>query len=645
MSGVPGQTAARSTLGTLAERLISHSSIFAAGSVVTMFLGMARLVVLTRLLDMSLYGQLTLLVILAGFVATLFRVVIVTGALTSGFRGGGDDEEGEELAQTDSTADPRRMLGTGLVGSILLTALLVGAVAAFARPIDDAVIGTGAWFPVVAATALGGLDGMFRLASYMARYERRPVMYVLEVIVYGIAGIGAAIALIEAGYGLNGAIGGLALGSAIAIVCGLWVSRHRFTFALDWEQIPVLAKLGFPLAGIIIGRFVFGYADIIMVSRYLPEADVAQYRVAGRIGGLTGSVISSIFFARGPLLRGPLRGALHREGLLVTADARLFSYIWLIAVWMVVGLVLTRDLLIRLAAPEYGHVAYLIAVLGVAALMSSGLILVHRTTWLRRKRIVLTVLLLGLSPMLIGLAALLIPRFGLDGAAAASIVTPLTGAAIYLSISQRFSSKPLDLPWLRLIVATLVGAAYSALFVVVSSAIGDAGIWLSLAAVPVFPAVLVLSGALPRGDARAVVRVLKHLRHGGASRLADGLTSIDDQGVEVLDSLLRDRRAPREVARATGGDEDELLARFVSLLREVGEIGEPRPTDKLVGRYLLSPSNLSRRDREGHLVALEKGVDSMEVDQLTVLSDRITKLSEKRWLALTDRDARAGQAD
>jgi O-antigen/teichoic acid export membrane protein len=644
------RTVQPSALVTLAERVVSHTSIFAVGASAGLVLSAVRIAVLTRLLEISVYGQLTLLVVLAGFVTVLSRILIITGSLRASFRGGDDDDDDDagadegEQAKLTSGYDPRRVLGTSLIGSMLLTAVLVAGVAAFAKPIDEMLIDSGLQFAVIAAILLGGLDGSFQLVSQIARYERRPVTHVALLLTHALLGLVAATTLIEAGYGLEGAIGGLALGSALALVLGMWVSRHRFSLTVDFGYLAMLARLGAPFIGLALGAWLFRQTDILMISRYLSTDDVALYRVAARIGALIAGLVGGVLFAWGPLMRGPLRGSLHREGLLVTAKAGLLTYFWLVAIWLIVALFLTRDLLIRIAPPEYGQVAYLIAFLGVASLLTSGLIVVHRTSGLKRRRLILTAFYLGMSPVLVALCVLLIPRFGLDGAAAATIVTPLSTAAMYLVISQRIGSESLDLPWARLALATSLGAGYSVLFVLIARAIGDAGIYVSVAAALIFPGALVLTGALPREDATTIVKLLIRLPRRRGPRFADGLTSLDDRDIEVLDALLRRRRAPVEVARATDRDEDELLERFVYLLREVGKIGHPRPTDNLVGRYLLSPTNVTLRDREGHLLALDRGVDSMDVDQLTTLTDRISKLSEKQWLALTSRDETGGEA-
>lgn len=639
MAGQQGQNPRPTTLITLGERLLGHASIFTVGIGFDMVLGLARVVVLTRLLEIAVYGQFTILVITAGLVTMLSRMALVTGSLMAAFRGGDDEVDAAEQGSppVDSREDQRRILGTGLVGSMLLTAVLVGFAAAFAEPIDEFLIHSGSQFAVVAAVLLGGLDGSYRLLSHVPRFERRPVIYVSLQLANSILGFAFAVVLIEAGYGLEGAIGGLALGSAVSFLPALWISRHRFAPSLDLKHLAGLFRTGLPYMAITGSFFLIREADVFMISRYMSNPDVALYRVAARVGGLASALVTGVVLAWGPLMRGPLRGALHREGLIVTAGARLLTYFWLSAVCLLVALAVMQKLLIHIAPPAYRDAAYLIPLIGLAALSTASLLMVYRTSRLPGKRAMLIKFLLPMPLMLVGLAMLLIPPLGVNGAVIAGIVPPLGGAAIYLLVSQRTSPQPLDLPWRRLILATAVGVVYSAVGVFVVDALAGPGEVLSIALAMAFPGILVLIRTIPVDEARTLFKFVRVPKPGRSGSERD-LALLNTQDLMLLQSLLREQRPPAEVARESERTEGEVLGHFVTLLREIGDIGQPQENDVTVARYLLAPTNINLRDRIGHLLALEQGVESMELDELTAAADRIRRMSERRWSAAVGPD-------
>lgn len=599
-----------------------------------MILAVVRIAILTRLLEISVYGQLTLLIIMAGFFTVLCRMAIVTGSLLSAFKGGDEDTGGgEEDAGAEPDKNARQILGTGLVATLTLTVAFAIIVAAFAGPIGNMLIGSTARIPLTAAALLGGLDAAYHLVSTISRFERRPVIFVLLQATHAVLGIVGAVIFIQAGHGLEGAIVGLALGTTAAFIPGLLVNWHRFSLRIKLGYLRVLARKGAPLIMITAGFWLFRHTDIFLVSRYLSDEEVALYRIAARLGALTSALLGAVLMARGPLLRGPLRSALDSQGLLVTADSRLVGYLWLIAIWMLVGLLLLRNLLIEVAPSEYTPAATLIPLLGLAALATTALIIAYRTSRMRRKIQLLITVLLCMTPLLIVLSIVLIPSFGLEGAAVSSIVPTMVGAAVFLGASQRYGSEALDLPWSRLLIGTCVGAAYATVGAYLASSLSTGGTWFSLAATLLFPVVLVASQALPRAEAARILRLIRLARRPG-SDWGDSISVLDPDDLAILDALLRQKRSPKHFADERDESEEELLARLTGILRGIGGIGRPHSKDDAIANHLLTSKQATERDRAAKQLAKMEGIDAMEVHRLTELTDYIRGMSWKRWRAL-----------
>lgn len=635
-------TQRRGVLATLGGRLFDHASVFSIGSGLEIVLGLVRLAILTRLLEISIYGQLTLLVLFAGWVTVLVRVSIVTGTLISAFRGGGDEEgiDDDSAPQVDSKHGQRTVLGTGLLVSLMITATLVAVVGAFAGPIDEMLIDSGDGFLIVAATLLGGLNGCFRLVSSIPRFERKPRTYVVLQLLHTLLGLVAAVALIEAGFGLEGAIAGLTLGTILSFIPALIVSRHRFALRFGAEHVMALVRTGAPLIWITVGFWAFRSVDLFMISRYLSDVDVAVYRVAARIGGLTTSAVGGLILAWGPLMRGPMRGALHREGLLEEAGSRLFTYFWLVSLWIILALALLRDGLVLIAGPGYGDAAALMPLLGISGLLVSTLVVGYRTSMMRGKRRYFIVLAVAMPILLVGLAVVLMPRFGLDGAAATVIVPPLLAAAVFLWISER-SDRPIGLSWAGLTRGTVIAAAWAAVWLPLTAAAGSLAVPLGLVATLAVPVAFVVGGALSRDEAMRFASLIR------APKLRDSIDPLEllgRQDLDLLDSLLRKGEGVESAARASGREVDEVLAHLVALLREIGEIGEPKPIDPKLGSYLLSGENVNLRDRKGHMLALEEGVSSLEVDELTTIATRVRELPQRRWDKIAGAESDAEEA-
>lgn len=599
-------------------------------------LSLARVVVLTRILEISIYGQLTILVLAAGFVTMFCRATLVTGTIRSVFRGGDDEEGGEEEVPADEeerptpTAEQKRALGTGLVACLLLTALLTIGAAAFAEPIDRALIDSGSGSAVAFATAMGGLGAAFYLVSALARFERRPAMFVSLQFVHGVLGLGAGILAIEAGYGLDGAIGGLAVGSLLSFVPAVLASRHRFALSADPALVGSLFRLGLPLMGITIGFWLFRNADLFMVSRYLSDSDVAVYQVAARVGMFASALVGGLIMAWGPLMRGPLRGALHREGRLEDASARVLTYFWFLTLWLVVSLFLLQDELVKIAPTPYGNAAPLIPLLGLSALATSLLLMVYRTSRMRNKRSWFVGFSLTMPILLVALSIPLISALGLYGAATAGIAAPGLGAAGYLTLSQ-CGDKALQLPWRRLLLAALLAAATAGVVLPAGEAVGSLGPLVRVVGLVLYPALLAVTGIVPRRELRALIALA---RKPAAARDTNSLTVLTPQQLSMAALLLRDRRGARYVAQELGRGEEAVLRDLVAALRQASGLGSAKPVDAEIGRYLTEGDNVNLSDREGHLLSMDRSLDALEVDRLADTAKSISKMRRRRWLEL-----------
>ena len=604
-------------LTVLSRRLAPRGAAYALGSVIGAALALVQLVVLTRILPIDEFGNLAILLFFSGLVTLIVRICGVQGTLVSVFRGAdeGDDDVMDDVVP-DAPAADRELLGTGLALSLLLTAALTLVALVAAEPLDRWLISSGEPRAITWAALAGGLEGVWRLLHSVPRYERRPSAYVALDVLHAGLRLGAAIALVEAGFGLAGATAGLAIGSALSLLPALAVSGHRFRLSLDRSYARLLLVRGRPLALIAIGFWALRDTDVFLVSRLLPSSDVALYRAASRMALPVAYLSSALLLAWGPLTRGPLRGALHRQRAIVAAGARLATYYWLLALMLIVGLTLASPALVHLAPPDYAAAGPVIPYLAVATAVHGAFVMIYRTVRLPEKARLLRRLLVAMVPLYAGLVLLLIPPFGLPGAAGATTATALVGAAVLLRRSQT-GKDPLPLPWARLgLASTLAGACL----------VFTAAPWSGRRR----------SGA-PRASSRFRCSWCGPARSHGETRgpcstsrvesrpCAEPVPELAPDDLVLVELLAWRRRSLAEVAVQLGQPEEVVLERFVAVLRATARVGSPTPLDGEIARYLLDARTVNARDRVGHRLALRKEVGLLDVDALTAAFEQLRR--------------------
>ncbi len=200
------------------------------------------------------------------------------------------------------------------------------------------------------------------------------------------------------------------------------------------------------------------WTDLFVVTRYVSGAEVGVYSAALRAGQVLVLFLTSV-----SLMFSPYVADLHNRGETARLN-RLFKALtrWTLAATMPVFLVLTiaPGAALDLFGPDYrgGETALLILLAGQFVNVATGgvgfvLIMVGRTGW--------DLLVYAASLLLnLGLAFILAPRYGIEGAAVANAVTFAVSKWARLALVARFVNiQPYDRNYFRLLAPTLIALA------------------------------------------------------------------------------------------------------------------------------------------------------------------------------------------
>jgi O-antigen/teichoic acid export membrane protein len=239
-------------------------------------------------------------------------------------------------------------------------------------------------------------------------------------------------------YALGGRLRGLAVAHVSASVLGFvgalvgvcfvfgrsWVAR-----ALRARSYPGLLRFALPVAGSEIGNTVLQKADFFILSFFVPDRTIAVYAAAEFLGRIAANVRYAFDGIAAPVLAE----ALHlgdRERLRYNL-ALMTRWVATLSVPLAVTMVGLRTDLLAIYGPGFVAGTTLVCLWTTTHLVSGTLGLVsHVLTMSGRSRIYLVNQLVA-AALNIGLSLILIPRFGMTGAAVSALVavtTPLVAA-------------------------------------------------------------------------------------------------------------------------------------------------------------------------------------------------------------------------
>jgi O-antigen/teichoic acid export membrane protein len=228
--------------------------------------------------------------------------------------------------------------------------------------------------------------------------------------------------------------GGLLAADAVAMVVGFAVTRPTLRGALDWSLLKPALALGTPLMLGALSSFVLNAGDRIIIQRIAGAAEVGRYQIAYTVGFVALQLLGQTSKSWIPRFAAVADQATRWRLIGQSRDS-----LYRVLSPVVLGMMLGAPVVLGIVAPASFRpesllvVVYLIVVTAypVAAGGASGKMLI---TARRTRPLAVWAALAAVLNVLLNL--LLVPRFGIEGAAAATVVAYAT-----LTLGQRYSMR------------------------------------------------------------------------------------------------------------------------------------------------------------------------------------------------------------
>jgi O-antigen/teichoic acid export membrane protein len=436
--------------GLLAQlrMLGSHSAIFGAADVFSRVISFLLIPLYLSYLTPVDFRDLALLLLLGAVAKVAFRL-----GLDGGFFRTYYDCEGEARRQ--------------LAGSIALfsagfsAALLWGAYAT-RYALTDWLLGDRPAHWVVLVTTSIALASVSFVPQSLLRIQSRPGLFSVFAVARHTVNIVLKIVLVVRGHGVGGVLWADVIAAGIFSLSLLPILWRNANFRV-FDARGVGAALGFGLPKVPHGFLVQiqNLADRKLLD-WLPgatQAEVGIYHLACSFGAAVKFPLSAFEPAWQPFVYSEAPKPDSPKTL-----ARVITYAWL--AFVAVGLALSvysRELLVFATprSPEFRQAATVIPVIVLAYLFHGAFLLTSIGIGVRKKTRYMPLISTASAATNLGANVLLIPRYGIMGAAWATVASYVVMAALGLRIGQGLFPLPLENA--RLARVTLIALALYAL--------------------------------------------------------------------------------------------------------------------------------------------------------------------------------------
>lgn len=425
--------------------LLGQTAIYGLGGGVGQAIGLLTLPVFARALDASEYGALEIYTVGIA-VAIVFADAGLSAAAQRSFYDYGDDE----------LAARRAVITTAFVTSTACSALAGAAIYGGREPLAEWLFEGQPDPDVVALAALTlPLLAVANMTREVLRLSLQPWRYLTSSLLATIGGaVLGVLAVTALDAGVKGVLAATVVGTAVSAVYGVWVARTYLRGHYDWAKLRVMLRYGLPLIPGLVALWATAYADRLLLANIEGLDEVGLYAIASRFAAPVVLLLTAFVTAYQPFL---LALRVEDPALELDLRGRIAS---LTAVALLAGglpLAVFGPELIDIVTPGYDGAAEAISplVLGTAAYGVASVflapLLIHRRTG------VSAVLTIVMGAVNVGLCLLLIPFFGLLGAALASFGGYALLAVLYWWFGRRLDDAAYE-PG-RLVVAFVFAAA------------------------------------------------------------------------------------------------------------------------------------------------------------------------------------------
>ncbi len=417
-------------------------------------------------------------------------------------------------ADCASESERRAVLGTAL--AVDLPVVLIGAalVCAAARPLASLLVGDAAaadcvW--LLAGTMVCATLWSLALATLRAR-ERAVAFGALSVAQFVLTAALNILFVAGFGWGLRGVLLGTLLAQAAALPAALWVAGRGAPIRVAPRLLRPLLRFGLLLLPMMLAGFVMDVSDRWVLRAFRPLDEVGVYAVGYKLGALLDTALVWPFQLAWPAFAfAASRRAGHRE-----SWSRAFTYLVLALSAATLAAALLAPVLLPWVAGEAYRGAALIVPLVALAYAANGVQFFFSPAVQLGGRVRS---LAWFAPAAAGLnlclALLLVPRFGMLGAALATLAAFALLAGLSLRTAQRVYPIVIERGRVGLVIGAAAGV-YAAVRLL-SPADAAVSALLALGGLMAFPFVLFVAGFL-REPEREVLRRLRPAALGWGAR-------------------------------------------------------------------------------------------------------------------------------
>ena len=452
-----------------------HSAIYGIGQILQRLVGFLLIPMYTAYFTTSDYGIQEILNNTSSVLTTLLSLGLISGMYRSYFMYA-DEERRNNVARTAMSV---YVVSSALVGGLLII---------FARPLSILVLPDRSYSPLLVLTLIFIiLNNIVAVPFAVLRAKSQSVRFVALSLVQFLANIAGTVYLVAFLHrGVQGSLEGNLIGQVAVLLLFIPAILELLKGSFSRVDLKEMLTFGLPLVPALLASISLSVADRYFLRAYSTFDEIGVYGLGYKIGLLVQVLVVTPF----SLSWGPVMWSVAEKPFAKQFYSKVMTYFTTVALYMALIVSMLSPELIRLMSQRQSYwrawqvvplITLSYVLYGMYSQLSIGINLKKKTQYL-------PFLLWAAAGLNLLLNFLLIPRWGMMGAAVATLVSYFVLAVLVYFVSQRLYAFRYE--WNRLLKLSLFFLlCYGASFL-----IPPASIWVTigikLALLLIFPLAL-----------------------------------------------------------------------------------------------------------------------------------------------------------
>ncbi len=445
------------------RKLFSDVAIYSSGNLLIKGLSLISAPIFTRIFDPAQYGAWSYINVMVTF---------MTGILLLG----GDNAYTRYFFQCKTEEEKQTLTATWLAFLAIWSIVAMAAILPFSTVLSTWMMGgegyRAAWIIGLASSPLAMMN--LSLAQALRNRFRAKAFMIFNLATAILTISLAVLFVLQFKMGVAGALLGAAVASMVMIPLRLWVIRDLLSRSFSLQFLKKILIFGLPLVPMNIAFWLFSNADRLMLARLASLEDVGLYSIAGSMAAvimLLQNAIGQSWLPHG------IKIYEEDPSLAASVFSRMMVIFLATSGFIITAFVaLAQEVLFILVPPVYYGAFIVIPFLAAGFVFFTSAHISVVAIMVKNKTVYIMIACWVVAALNIGLNALLIPRFGIAGAASATGLAYLMFSIGYALVSRML--WPVKYP--GKLLSLLLALPLVAIVLIALIAYSGPGIWINL---------------------------------------------------------------------------------------------------------------------------------------------------------------------